>query len=146
MVCLGNICRSPLAEGIMKDKVSKRQLDWYIDSAGTGAWHAGELPDPRSIKIARENNIDLSDQRARQFTKNDFDNFDLILVMDSSNYQDVLRQANSEEQKAKVKMIMNFESPGMNQNVPDPYYGNDGFGLVYDMLERSCEKIVYELA
>ena len=131
MVCLGNICRSPLAEGIMKDKVSKRQLDWYIDSAGTGAWHAGELPDPRSIKIARENNIDLSDQRARQFTKNDFDNFDLILVMDSSNYQDVLRQANSEEQKAKVKMIMNFESPGMNQNVPDPYYGNDGLSLIH---------------
>lgn len=142
MVCLGNICRSPLAEGIMKHKISERKLDWLVDSAGTGAWHVGELPDSRSIKVARQNNIDLSDQRARQFTTDDFEAFDLILAMDSSNYQDILRKANNEEQKAKVKMIMNFESPGMNQNVPDPYYKTDGFGLVYDMLNESCEKIV----
>lgn len=142
MVCLGNICRSPLAEGILKDKVKSKSLDWLVDSAGTGAWHVGELPDHRSIKQAKENGIDITDQRARQFTADDFQAFDLILAMDSSNYQDILRQATTEEQKEKVKMIMNFDAPGRNENVPDPYWGNDGFGLVYDMLDRACEKII----
>jgi len=144
MVCLGNICRSPLAEGILKDKIKSKGLNWTVDSAGTGAWHAGELPDHRSIKQARENGIDITDQRARQFGATDFQDFDLILAMDSSNYQDILRQASTAEQKKKVKMIMNFNQPGMNENVPDPYWGNDGFGLVYDMLDRACEQIVEE--
>jgi len=142
MVCLGNICRSPLAEGILKDKVKKKQLTWTVDSAGTGAWHAGELPDHRSVKEARKNDIDITDQRARQFSASDFEAFDLIMAMDSSNYQDILRKATTAQQKEKVVMIMNFVDPGMNENVPDPYWGNDGFGLVYDMLDRACGKIL----
>ncbi|MFK7809566.1 MAG: low molecular weight protein-tyrosine-phosphatase [Saprospiraceae bacterium] len=142
MVCLGNICRSPLAEGILKEKITANGLDWTVDSAGTGAWHVGELPDPRSIKQARENNIDIAGQRARQFTVEDFNEFDLILAMDSSNYQDILRKADTESDKEKVKMIMNFDAPGRNENVPDPYWGDDGFGNVYNMLDRACESIV----
>ncbi|MFT4663229.1 MAG: protein-tyrosine phosphatase [Polaribacter sp.] len=141
MVCLGNICRSPLAEGILKNKVKSKSLGWTVDSAGTGAWHTGELPDHRSIKQAKENGIDITDQRARQFIASDFQNFDLILAMDSSNYQDILRKATTEEEKKKVAMIMNFDAPGMNENVPDPYWGSDGFGLVYNMLDRACEQI-----
>jgi len=142
MVCLGNICRSPLAEGILKEKVKVNALEWEVDSAGTGAWHVGELPDHRSIKQAREKGIDITDQRARQFAIDDFNNFDLILAMDSSNYQDILRKATTDEQKEKVKMVMNFEAPGRNESVPDPYWGNDGFGLVYDMLDRACDGVL----
>ncbi len=146
MVCLGNICRSPLAEGIMNQKIKEQSLDWKVDSAGTSAWHAGEYPDPRSINEARENGIDITDQRARQFTAQDFQDFDLILAMDSSNYQNILAIANTPEEQKKVEMIMNFESPGMNENVPDPYYGNDGFSLVYEMLEKSCQQIIKRFA
>ena len=142
MVCLGNICRSPLAEGILKEKLKKHQLDWEVDSAGTGSWHVGELPDPRSVEQARKNGIDITDQRARQFKEEDLDYFDLILAMDASNYQNILRKASKREHKEKVFMIMNFVQPGMNESVPDPYWGDDGFGLVYDMLDRACEKII----
>ncbi len=140
MVCLGNICRSPLAEGILKEKVKERGLDWQVDSAGTGSWHVGELPDPRSMETALSNGIDISDQRARQFKKEDLDLFDLIYVMDSSNYRDVVNMAN-DLQKSKVELIMNVSNPGMNQAVPDPYY-NDGFGRVYEMLDLACEKVL----
>lgn len=142
MVCLGNICRSPLAEGIMQDKIQRQELDWQVDSAGTGAWHAGELPDTRSIKVAKKNNIDITNQRARQFQVSDFEEFDLILTMDASNFQNVKRLATSREHEDKIHMIMNFVTPNMNQIVPDPYYGNDGFENVYDMLEEACESIV----
>lgn len=142
MVCLGNICRSPLAEGILKNKINKKALSWEVDSAGTSAWHVGELPDARSIAVAKENNIDITDQRARQFHREDLEKFDLILAMDSSNYQNILNLASTEQQKEKVKMIMNFAKPGYNQNVPDPYYGEDGFQEVYDMLEEACEAII----
>lgn len=142
MVCLGNICRSPLAEGIMRHKIEQRNLDWEIDSAGTSFWHAGEPPDIRSIEIAQKMGINISNQRARQFEPKDFERFDLILVMDSSNYQDVIRQTYKEEQKEKVELIMNFVRPGYNQNVPDPYLNNEGFAEVFDMLERACEKII----
>lgn len=142
MVCLGNICRSPLAEGIMKEKVKAQQLDWEVDSAGTGAWHVGELPDPRSIKVGEQNNIDITAQRARQFQASDFNEFDLILAMDSSNYQNIIRLAVGPEQENKVKLIMNFSNPGMNINVPDPYYGANGFDQVYNMLDESCEAII----
>ena len=102
MVCLGNICRSPLAEGIMKQKVKEKKLDWSVDSAGTGSWHIGELPDRRSIAIARQYGIDISDQRARQFKPADLDRFDLVLAMDSSNYRDIIRQDVSKEQEKRV--------------------------------------------
>ena len=142
MVCLGNICRSPLAEGIMKKKVREHKLDWRIDSAGTGSWHIGHLPDPRSIEVARKYGIDITDQRARQFKPHDFDRFDLILPMDTSNYRDVLRHALTKEHEEKVQMIMNFLYPGKNQSVPDPYWNDDGFEQVYRMLDEACDKVV----
>lgn len=142
MVCLGNICRSPLAEGILKHKIKERGLDWTVDSAGTGSWHVGERPDPRSIAMARKKGIDISDQRARKFTVADFDRYDLILVMDSSNYQDVLRLAKTEEHRKKVELIMNFAAPGRNKNVPDPYWDDNGFEQVFDMLEEACEALI----
>ncbi len=142
MVCLGNICRSPLAEGILKKQVQEKGLDWQIDSAGTSGWHVGELPDARSIATAKQYGIDITDQRSRQFQQSDLDTFDLILAMDTSNYNDILRLANS-EQATKVKMILNFTYPKENRSVPDPYY-NDGFETVYQLLDLACGKIIEE--
>lgn len=141
MVCLGNICRSPLAEGILKDKVKKKGLDWTVDSAGTSGWHDGGLPDSRSIDIARDNDIDITDQVSRKFVAKDFDDFDLILAMDASNYQNILLLATEDVQREKVKMIMNFAYPGENRVVPDPYYDN-GFPRVYKMLDNCCDRII----
>lgn len=139
MVCLGNICRSPLAEGILKAKLAVQGLeDWEVDSAGTAGWHSGNPADERSIAVAKKYGIDLTDQRSRKFRSTDFDRFDLILVMDSSNFSDVTRLATSEQDREKVKLIMNYASPGMNQNVPDPYYDSDGFEQVYWMLDEAC--------
>lgn len=142
MVCLGNICRSPLAEGILKAKLMATNLDWKVDSAGTGAWHVGNLPDSRSIEVAKNHDLDITDQRARKFKKEDFTNFDLILVMDSSNYQDVMAMAADQSEKDKVKLIMNYVDPGMNQNVPDPYWDDNGFELVYGMLSEACGRLL----
>jgi protein-tyrosine phosphatase len=141
MICLGNICRSTLAEGVLKHKVTERQLDWLVDSAGTGGWHAGELPDKRSIAIGRKYGIDLTDQRARQFQKADLDTFDLILTMDKTNFRDIQRFAKTEEQRAKIHLIMNFSRPNTDFEVPDPYYDNR-FQLVYDLLDESCEAVL----
>jgi len=143
MVCLGNICRSPLAEGIMRSKLSE---DFIVDSAGTGGWHAGELPDKRSIATAKNRGLDITNQRARQFKKNDFEIFDHIFVMDNSNYKDVLALAPNEEAKSKVKLILNEIFPNENVDVPDPYYGGqDGFENVFDMLDQACEEIARKL-
>ena len=142
MVCLGNICRSPLAEGIMKRKVAEAGLDWQVESAGTGSWHVGNLPDHRSIDIAKKYGIDITDQRARQFTGADLDDYDLIYAMDSSNYRNIVKKAVSKDQKNKVEMIMNMASPGMNQNVPDPYWDDNGFDKVFKMLDEACEKVI----
>lgn len=139
MVCLGNICRSPLAEGIMRAKLFG-QSGFEIDSAGTGGWHVGDPPDPRSVAIARERGLDITSQRGRQFTTSDFDHFDHIFVMDNSNLSDVLRMARDEEDRAKVSLILDAIFPGENVDVPDPYYGgNDGFANVYNMLDEACE-------
>lgn len=138
MVCLGNICRSPLAEGILRNKIKQAGLDWEIDSAGIGGWHAGDLPDRRSIAVAKKYNINLSNQRARKINASDLDEFDWLLAMDEDNYRDILNYAINEKQRSKVAMIMNFAKPETNQNVPDPYY--DGrFELVYQMLDEACE-------
>ena len=142
MVCLGNICRSPLAEGIMKKKIEEKGFDWQVDSAGTGSWHSGERPDRRSIAVAKKHGIDITGQRARQFTAADLDRFDLVLAMDSSNYTDIRRHAVSEGQKEKVRLIMDFLAPGANQNVPDPYWDDDGFEKVFQMLDKACDKIL----
>lgn len=142
MVCLGNICRSPLAEGIMKHKAELQDLGWEIDSAGTGAWHIGELPDSRSIAVAKKYGLDIRDQRARKFRAADLEEFDLVLAMDQSNYSDILAQANTKEQEDKVEMILNISDPGSNRSVPDPYWNDNGFEQVYQMLEEACEEII----
>ncbi len=143
MVCLGNICRSPLAHGILEHKVQQQHLDWEVDSCGTGGWHAGEKPDMRSRAIAQENGIDINAQRARKITADDIANFDLIFAMDASNYQDILHYCHTDEERSKVKMILNEVQPGMNGHVPDPYYGGpDGFKKVFEMLDEACNKII----
>lgn len=140
MVCLGNICRSPLAEGILKSKVNKETV--FVDSAGTGAWHSGELPDKRSIAIAKKYGIDLTDQRARVFLPEDFDRFDYIYVMDHTNYKNVCRLAPNDAALNKVQLILNEIETDKNLEVPDPYYGGDqGFENVFKMLDKACERI-----
>ena len=140
MVCLGNICRSPLAEGILQSKVNSDFIQ--VDSAGTAAYHIGNLPDPRSIDVARKYGIDLTHQRARQFSVYDFDTFDLIYAMDESNYQNILTLSRDIEDEAKVKMILNETNMNTNKSVPDPYYGeNDGFEIVFGLLEEACSVI-----
>lgn len=144
MVCLGNICRSPLAQGILESKVDPDKV--YIDSAGTAAYHVGNLPDERSIKVASKYGLDLRHQRARKFSVNDFDTFDYIYAMDSSNYQNILLLARNKKDEEKVQMILNEVYPNANKNVPDPYYGGtDGFEKVYKMLDDVCEIIARKL-
>lgn len=144
MVCLGNICRSPLAEGILKSKVDSSKV--IVDSAGTGSWHVGSKPDSRSIAVAKKNNLDITDQCGRQFSVSDFDEFDHIYVMDNSNKENVLDLAKNDEHRSKVKLILNEIFPGENVDVPDPYYGGDsGFDNVYKMLDEACEVIANKL-
>lgn len=136
MVCLGNICRSPLAHGIMESIVKEKGLDWEIDSAGTGDWHIGSPPDRRSTAIAKKYGIDISGQCCRQFTSGDFDRFDRIYVMDRMNLRDVLNMARSENDRKKVRLLLDKEV------VPDPYYDDDQFDPVFLMVEEGCRKIV----
>jgi len=144
MVCLGNICRSPLAEGILKSKIDSKKI--HIESAGTGDWHIGQLPDKRSVKIAKEHGLDITDQRGRQFNTADFDKFDMIFVMDNSNYNDVMALARNKEDQKKVHLILNEVFPEENLDVPDPYMGGEsGFKRVYDMLDQATDKIVERL-
>lgn len=143
MVCLGNICRSPLAEGILKSKLSNNFL---VDSAGTANYHSGSSPDKRSIAVARKYGLDISNLRGRQFDVSDFDTFDIIYVMDESNFQNVVKLARHDEDIAKVKMILNEVHPNKNYEVPDPYYGGDnGFENVYQMLDEACQNIAKQL-
>lgn len=143
MVCLGNICRSPLAEGILQSKVSK---DISVDSAGTANYHVGNLPDSRSIAVAKKHGIDITNQRCKHFTSKHFEEFDYIYVMDKSNYENVIKLAKSEKDKQKVKLILNESHPNKDLEVPDPYYGGDhGFENVYQMLDQACEVIAKKL-
>ena len=138
MVCLGNICRSPLAEGILKSKTKNLE----VDSAGTAGYHIGKQPDIRSIDIAKKHDIDLTSQRARRFSTRDFDNFDKIYVMDNDNYSKIISLARSQEDMDKVDLILNEIYPEEYKSVPDPYYGGDeGFQNIYNLLETSCEVI-----
>jgi protein-tyrosine phosphatase len=144
MVCLGNICRSPLAEGILRSKVNQDSV--FIDSAGTGGWHVGHLPDVRSLEVAQANGIDISYQRCRRFSYQDFTDFDLIYVMDRSNLSDVLDQARQSDDREKVRMILDELHPGEMREVPDPYYGGaGGFDKVFRMLDEACEVIANRL-
>lgn len=143
MVCLGNICRSPLAEGIMRAKVAENGLDWEIDSAGLGGWHEGEAPHQRSIAVAKKNGIDISMQKARKVEKKDFDEFDVIFPMDIDNRDALHEMASMREQRDKVRLIMDVVYPNKNVSVPDPYYSTDAaYENVFGMLEEACNKVI----
>ena len=137
MVCLGNICRSPLAEGILQSKLDANFFS--VDSAGTAAYHIGELPDQRSIAVAKKHGIDISNQKARKFNIKEFD---VIYAMDKENYQNICSLAKNNTELQKVKMILDEVKLSQNLSVPDPYYGgDDGFQNVYQLLDEACEKI-----
>jgi protein-tyrosine phosphatase len=139
MVCLGNICRSPLAEGIMQHLLDEQQLGWSVDSAGTGGWHVGEAPDRRSVQVAREHGIDINKQMCRKFSASDFADFDHIFVMDNNNLQDVLDMAPDGLSAEKVKLLLG------DKEVPDPYYDNNQFEPVFELIESGCKNIVEKL-
>lgn len=144
MVCLGNICRSPLAEGILKSKLPNNKF--IVDSAGTANYHVGNPPDKRSVVIAEKYGLDISNLRGRQFNASDFDDFDFIYVMDESNYKNVISLARNEADIKKVNYILNEVYSGKNFDVPDPYYGGpEGFENIYKMLDEACSRIAKRL-
>lgn len=136
MVCLGNICRSPLAEGIMQHLADKEGLDWEVDSAGTGNWHVGSPPDRRSIRAAANQGVDISKQVCRLFRASDFDEFDRILVMDESNLSNILAKTRNKSHQAKVKLLLG------DKIVPDPYYDDTQFAPVFKLIEAGCKEII----
>lgn len=139
MVCLGNICRSPLAEGVLRSMVSSDQF--FVDSAGTAGYHVGNPPDSRSIEVAQKHGIDISHQSCRKFIPSDFDDFDIIYVMDKSNLNDILVQSRNQKDKEKVRLLLDEVSLPQKE-VPDPYYGGaDGFENVFHMISLACEAI-----
>ena len=143
MVCLGNICRSPLAEGILQHKALQAGLKWEVESAGTGGWHTGEPPHALSQKVAGMNGIDIGGQQCRQFIKEDMLNFDLIYVMDENNYNDVRIMSGELWNEKKVALFLNELYPGENRNVPDPWYGKEkNYHEVFDLLAKACDAII----
>lgn len=147
-VCLGNICRSPLAEGVFKHLVLAQGLENKIkvDSGGTSGWHIGERPDPRSIEVAEANGIEL-DSKGRKAIGKDFELFDYIIAMDSNNYSDLKNLPKSSmEGAAQLYLMRDFDEIGLGQDVPDPYYGgDDGFTYVYELLDRSCRNLLEKI-
>ena len=144
MVCLGNICRSPLAHGILESKLPSDKF--YIDSAGTANYHIGDPPDRRSVRVAKSHGIDISHQRGQQFKTEFFDVYDIIYVMDESNYENVIALARNSNDIAKVKLIMDEDLSNSTNYVPDPYYGDEsGFEYVYNLLDQVCDKIATKL-
>ncbi len=144
MVCLGNICRSPMAHGILEKRVSDLQLDWEVDSAGTSAYHRGEAPDRRAIQVCEQNEIDITQQRSRQLTQQDIQDYDIIVTMDTNNYNNTLKLVSQGDQKTKVKMLLNYSFPNENRAVPDPYYSG-GFDFVYDLIKQAVEDMITDL-
>lgn len=141
IVCLGNICRSPLGHGCLEHLVSEAGLEWEVDSAGTGAWHIGNMPDKRAIAVAKKNNIDISHQRARQIQTSDFDKFDHIFVMDQQNYDDVLALAANDKQRSKVKLFLGEET-----YVKDPYWDDTLFEPVFNQIFDHSRQLIEELS
>ncbi len=142
MVCLGNICRSPLAEGIFRKQAQLRGLDWEVDSAGTGAYHVGESPDPRSMQVARQQGLDISDQRARQIRRSDLSTFDYIFAMDRSNHRNILELATNEDQRSRVQLFLDNSGLDQEVDVPDPYWNDNGFQEVYHMLDQASHQVI----
>ena len=141
MVCLGNICRSPMAQGILEHRVRSLSLGWEVDSAGTSGWHDGEEPDSRAIEICQKYGIDISNQRSRKFRQSDFDYYDLILTMDNTNHQNITRLTNNKYHIDKVKPVLSFHSDDVNEEVPDPYYDNN-FEEVFLLLDESIDGLI----
>lgn len=139
MVCLGNICRSPLAHGILEHLAAQKGLDWQIDSAGTGDWHTGEAPDKRAIAVASKHGVDIANQKAQWFEPHLFDTYDHILVMDNKNLKDVLAQAKSDVDRKKVRLFL------PNNEVTDPYFDSNLFEPVYQVIEQRCQELIREL-
>lgn len=146
MVCLGNICRSPMAEGILRHKLNNSANNHTVDSAGTSNYHIGETPDDRAVANLQKKGINISKLKARQFLVSDFDEFDYIFAMDTSNYADIIRLARNESDKQKVELILNLVYPDANMSVPDPYYGGDsGFENVFMLLNNACQILLTRL-
>ncbi|MBN1652097.1 MAG: low molecular weight phosphotyrosine protein phosphatase [Bacteroidales bacterium] len=146
MVCLGNICRSPMAEGIMRQKINEYGLNAEVDSCGTAAYHIGQSPDKRAIQTLRKYNIDISKHRGRQFDRTDFDKFDAIFVMDTENFKDIIKNTRNQGDREKVKLLLDVLYPGMQKIVPDPYYGDlAGFDDTYRLINQACDKIARQL-
>lgn len=147
MVCLGNICRSPIAHGLLHHKAEKLGLSIEVDSAGTSDWHAGELPNPKSIAVMNKNGIDITYQQSRPVKAADLDYYDLIYCMDAANYSDIQAMATTEEQKQKVRLILNEVEPDMNRAVPDPYgMHEDHYQSVYELLDVATDRIIERLS
>jgi protein-tyrosine phosphatase len=143
MVCLGNICRSPIAEGVLKHKVKQMGLNWVVESAGTESYHVGELPHQLSRKVCMANGIDISDQRARQFTKKDLQRYDKIYALAGDVYSEIKRIAGPGADLSNVDLFLNELNEGAGESVPDPYYGaEDGYHSVYDMVNATCDAII----
>ncbi len=144
MVCLGNICRSPLAEGILKSKVDSEHV--FVDSAGTAGYHVGHPPDERSVEVALSHGLDISAQKCRRFSPMDFEEFDYIFAMDHSNYSNLVALTSDSEHVGKVKLLLDEVDLGINE-VPDPYYGGvEGFEYVYGLIDKACEAIAKNLS
>jgi protein-tyrosine phosphatase len=146
-VCLGNICRSPLAEGIFLHLVNEAGLSdrFEIDSAGTGAWHVGEMPDARATIVASQHGVNLT-SRARQITDDDLEQFDWVIAMDRENLRNIERMALSTGSDAEIHLLREFDPEGGGDEVPDPYYGGtSGFETVYEMVHRSCQVLLDRL-
>lgn len=145
MVCLGNICRSPMADGLLRKKVSDHNLAIEVDSAGTGDWHVGQAPDDRMRATAKSNGLSIDELRGRQFVQEDFDLFDRIYVMDQSNYENVIKLARNDEDITKVDLFLNLSHPGEDMEVPDPYFGGDeGFQHVFDLIDDATDRLINE--
>ncbi len=143
MACLGNICRSPLAEGVMKHKIELAGLNWIVDSAGTNGYHAGEAPHRLSQKVALLHGIDISRQRARNIIGDDFEEFDIIYAMAEDVIDEIKWRTGRQFNREKVKLLMNEVYPGRNMDVPDPWYGPEpGYHQVFDMISKACDKII----
>jgi protein-tyrosine phosphatase len=143
MVCLGNICRSPLAEGILQDKVFKAGLNWVVESAGTNGYHTGEAPHHLSIKVALQNGIDIRQQRSRKFVAEDFDRYDKIYAMAEDVMDDIKRIAKNKFDTKKADLLLNELFPQQNLEVPDPWYGPEkGYHEVYELIDKACEQVV----
>ena len=141
MVCLGNICRSPMAKAVLIKKLEEKNVNWVeVDSAGTSDYHSGSPADKRTLENGFKHGIDLSGHKARQFNHNDFEKFDSIYVMDHENLSDVLYHARNEDEAMKVKLLLDEISPGANLSVPDPWFGGEkDFERVFNLLYKACD-------